>query len=667
MIWLEWAWLIPVFPLAAFPLILFFGGRTPRGGGAVAILAVGLSLLLSVLVAVEASQGGLPERGDGGEEGGVGGGAYESSMTWASIPGVGSPLEVGVLVDPLTCVMLIVVALVGWLVAVYSVGYMAREAGKPRYYAEISLFIGVMLGLVLASNLLLVFIFWELVGLCSYLLIGFWYTRPEAAAAAKKAFIVTRVGDVLFLVGIITIYNHFGTLSFTGIQEQLRGELGGGTLDVQALTTMALLVFGGAVGKSAQFPLHVWLPDAMEGPTTVSALIHAATMVNAGVYLVARSYFLFEHAPDALLAVAWIGGVTALMAASMALVSNDIKRVLAYSTISQLGYMMLALGVGGYSASMFHLQNHAFFKALLFLCAGSVIHSMETNDMRLMGGLGGRMRLTSLTMLVGVLAITGVVPFSGFWSKDEIIVSVFRSGNWALLSLAVITALLTALYMFRLWLMTFTGEPRSREARGAHESPPVMTAPLLVLAALAVGSGFIGTPLWPSFQGFIHWGELGEEPFGPASAALMALSLIMAVAGALAAVAVYRSKKISPARLVSTGAGRAVHRLLVERYYIDHIYYAFAERVVHALARLCDAFDLRVIDGAVNAISDRAARAGERWRRSATGNVQHYAVGIVAGLCMLMLLLWLVLPPLTELLGGWPGLSHWNWWEGWGW
>ena len=670
MMWVEWAWLIPVFPLIAFPFILFFGKRIPKGGGALAILAVGLSFFLSLFVVMDVSQGNLPDGAPGAEGEGGGEGAqhyYESSMKWAGVPGAGSPLEVGVHIDQLACLMLIVVSLIGWLIVIFSVGYMAHDEGKPRYYAEISLFIGVMLGLVIANNFLLLLIFWELVGLCSYLLIGFWHRKPKAAAAAKKAFLVTRIGDLLFLVGVIMIYFYFGTLNFREIQEQLKVALEGNSLDVQALTTMALLIFGGAVGKSAQFPLHVWLPDAMEGPTTVSALIHAATMVNAGVYLVARSYFLFEHAPDALLIVAWIGGITAFMAASMAMVANDIKRVLAYSTISQLGYMILALGVSGYSASMFHLQNHAFFKALLFLGAGSVIHSMETNDMRRMGGLSQRMKLTSITMFIGVLAITGVVPLSGFWSKDEIIISVFRSGNWALFILAVLTALFTAFYMFRLWFMTFTGKPRSEEASHAHESPLIMTVPLIVLAGFAVSTGFIGTPMWPQFQEFVHWGAHGEAAFDNVSLVLMGVSIGVALAGLGLAYRFYYSKKSSAKNYVSTGAGKAIHKLLVDKYHMDDVYYAFAEKAVYGFTRLCDAFDIKVIDGAVNGISNGTVRAGERWRKSITGNVQHYAVGFVVGLCLLMLLMAFALPPLNGLLGGWPGLSHWRWWEGWGW
>jgi NADH-quinone oxidoreductase subunit L len=405
----------------------------------------------------------------------------------------------------------------------------------------------------------------------------------------------------------------------------------------------------------------------MEGPTTVSALIHAATMVNAGVYLVARGYFLFEHAPDALLVVAWIGAITAFMAASMALVQNDIKRVLAYSTVSQLGYMMLALGVSGYSASMFHLQNHAFFKALLFLGAGSVIHAMDTNDMRKMGGLSAKMKITSLAMLIGVLAITGIIPLSGFWSKDEIILYVFKSGNWPLFLLAVATALMTAFYMFRLWFMTFAGNPRSDEVGHAHESPYVMAVPLIVLAGFSIMTGFIGTPVWPQFQSFIHFGEHGEEAFDMTAGALMGLSLAMAWIGFGIAALFYYRRSANPADYVSAGAGKAVHTLLTQKYYIDHLYYGFAEKVVYAFTKACDAFDIRFIDGAVNAMGDGAVGAGSRWRKWTSGNVQHYAVGIVVGICMLLLLLRFALPPLNDLLGGWPGLSGWHWWEGWGW
>jgi NADH-quinone oxidoreductase subunit L len=669
MMWVEWAWLIPVFPLVAFPFILFFGKKSPKEGGLVAVAAVGISFLLSLLVVIDVTQGNLPAapgaHGGGGGEGGAA--FYESSTTWVGLPGMDRGLEVGVFVDHLTCLMLIVVSLIGWLVVIFSVGYMAHDDRKPRYYAEISLFIGVMLGLVIANNFLMLFIFWELVGLCSYLLIGFWYRKPEAAAAAKKAFLVTRVGDILFLVGLVVIYNYFGTLNFQEIQAQLAQMLGQNALDVPMLTIMSLLLFGGAVGKSAQFPLHVWLPDAMEGPTTVSALIHAATMVNAGVYLVARGYFLFEHAPDALLVVAWIGAITAFMAASMALVQNDIKRVLAYSTVSQLGYMMLALGVSGYSASMFHLQNHAFFKALLFLGAGSVIHAMDTNDMRRMGGLSAKMKITSLAMLIGVLAITGIIPLSGFWSKDEIILYVFKSGNWPLFILAVATAMMTAFYMFRLWFMTFAGKPRSDEVAHAHESPYVMAVPLIVLAGFSIATGFIGTPAWPEFQGFINWGHHGEEAFDMTASVLMGASWLAALGGFLVAFVYYYRRTSDPAGVVSTGAGKAIHTLLTQKYYMDHLYYGFAEKVVYAFTKACDAFDIKVIDGAVNAMSDGAVSAGSRWRKWTSGNVQHYAVGIVLGICMLLLLLRFALPPLNDMLGGWPGLSGWHWWEGWGW
>ncbi|HXK36844.1 MAG TPA: NADH-quinone oxidoreductase subunit L, partial [Candidatus Paceibacterota bacterium] len=389
----------------------------------------------------------------------------------------------------LTAIMLLVVSVVGTLVVVYSAAYMHEEAERRRrYYAEIMLFISVMYGLVIANNYLMMFVFWELVGLCSYLLIGFWYERPSAASAAKRAFIVTRVGDIMFMAGIIILFKYMGSFDFSVLFAN-GGRDAFDAVPNDILTLSTILIFGGAIGKSAQFPLHEWLPDAMEGPTTVSALIHAATMVKAGVYLVARSYPLLVQTPDSLLFVGIIGGVTALLAATVALTQTDIKRVLAYSTISQLGYMILGLGAGGfillssgsavgYSASTFHLMNHAFFKALLFLCAGSVIHAVGTNDMRLMGGLRKKMPITSITMLVGALAIAGIPPLSGFWSKDEVLSSVYHAGSFdatffLLWAMGVATAFLTAFYMFRMWFMTFVGNPRSEYH--AHESPKLMT------------------------------------------------------------------------------------------------------------------------------------------------------------------------------------------------
>jgi len=410
---IEYAWLIPLFPLAAFGLIAFGTKPWKQLSGYVAVAGILASLAIALAVFGEALSGARLER----------------QFDWLPLANaIGQPiaLPLGILVDPLTAIMLVVVTSVSSLVIVYSQGYMHGDPGYSRYFAFISLFCMSMLGLVLANNLLALYIFWELVGLCSYLLIGFWYQKPEAAAAAKKAFIVTRLGDIGLLIGILLLFSQAGTLEFTQIEEMVAA----GRFDPTFMSLVGILIFCGAVGKSAQFPLHVWLPDAMEGPTPVSALIHAATMVAAGVYLVARTFPIFEAGPLALTVVMAIGTFTALFAATMAMVSNDIKRVMAYSTISQLGYMMLALGVGARTAAVFHLMNHAFFKALLFLAAGSVIHALGTQDLRQMGGLKDRMKITSWTMLIAALSLSGFpLLTSGFWSKDEIMAAAYTRGR----------------------------------------------------------------------------------------------------------------------------------------------------------------------------------------------------------------------------------------------
>ncbi|MEW5759621.1 MAG: NADH-quinone oxidoreductase subunit L, partial [Candidatus Thermoplasmatota archaeon] len=489
------------------------------------------------------------------------------------------------------------------------------DEGLRRYYAEITLFIGVMLGLVCANNYLLLYIFWELVGVCSYLLIGFWYKKPSAALAAKKAFIVTRAGDILLLTGIFIIFHTYGTLNFNELFEKIgRGDV--------YIPLIAALIFGGAIGKSAQFPFHVWLPDAMEGPTTVSALIHAATMVKAGVYLVARSFPIFSLTPDVMLGVAWIGCFTAFLAATMAIVMNDIKRVLAYSTVSQIGYMFLALGVGGYTAGMFHLMNHAFFKALLFLCAGSVIHAVHTNDMREMGGLHRSMKITSLTMLIGAISISGIIPFSGFWSKEEVLVSVFSAGNIPLFVLALITAFLTAFYMFRMWFLTFCGEEKK-----ANESPKVMTLPLIILSFFAI---FSGLTIFFGFGDFIQFEHKLEFEM---NYTIFSLSTLVAVIGIILAYLVYY-KKVA---IVDSAKGIAkeVHLILSNKYYIDDVYNGFASFGVYGFAKIMDWFDLYGIDGIVNGISDFCIRVGSGLRRLHTGFIQHYATAIIIGMCLI--------------------------------
>jgi len=630
---IEYAWLIPCFPLAAFLLIAAFGRDWREGGGWVAVIGSSLSFVFSIPVTVEALQGKT----------------LELDHTWFTIGSF--QFNLGIYVDTLTALMLVVVSTISLLIIIYSIGYMHREGvRKPRYYAEISLFIGAMLALVLANNYLELYIFWELVGLCSYLLIGFWFERPAAAAAGMKAFIVTRIGDLFFLFGLILLYTNFGTFNFLKLFGTVVGPEQAGLLRI-----ITFLIFMGAVGKSAQFPLHIWLPDAMEGPSTVSALIHAATMVKAGVYLVARSYPLFVHSPPTMLLVAGIGGVTALFTATMALVNNDIKRILAFSTISQLGYMMLGLGASGYlvalgsataapgySASMFHLLNHAFFKALLFLGAGAVMHGLHDElDIRRMGGLQRKMPITAATMLIAALAISGIPPFSGFWSKDAVLDATFAAGgqNWFIMLLwlfGVITVFLTAFYMFRWWFLVFGGRPRYEGE--AHESPPIMTGPLAALAGFAAISGIalFGLPK------FLHYGALhlvgaqellGEVFINP----LTYLSLILALGGILLAWVVYQREWFKW-EAISTPWGRFLHRLLLNRYYLNDAYIGLARNGVYGFSIIVDLFDRYIIDGLVNGIGWGSRGLGQELRRTVSGFVGDYVAWIVGGIVIILLI-----------------------------
>jgi proton-translocating NADH-quinone oxidoreductase chain L len=647
---IEFAWLIPVFPLLAAVIIGLLGKKMKQGGGYIAIGAAAISLIISLLVVVSVLDGSF-DAADG-----VADGVYEQSGTWINLTST-YKFEIGIYIDQLTALMLMVVSIVSTLVIIYSIAYMGDEGGrKRRYYTEISLFVGVMLGLILANNYLEMFIFWELVGLCSYLLIGFWYHKPSAASAAKKAFIVTRVGDVMFMLGIIILFTTFKTLNF---RDLFSIEASGS--DLGLLTLGTFFIFGGAIGKSAQFPLHDWLPDAMEGPTTVSALIHAATMVKAGVYLVARSFPLFVQTPETLIIVAIIGGVTAFIAATMALNSPNIKRVLAYSTISQLGYMMLALGAGGYlffnamgsegyTSSMFHLMNHAFFKALLFLCAGSVIHAVGTEDMRLMGGLGKTMKITSFTMLIGALSISGIPPFSGFWSKDEVLAVVWNAGSlsWVfglLYVLGIATAFMTAFYMFRLWFMTFKGEP-GEASKHSHESPKIMTVPLIILSIFAAASFFV-LFTGDGFGGTVYFGESHALPAvemltDTFTDPLTYVSIIVAACGLGLAYLVYYKKRISSDVFVSTIWTRSLYNMLLKRYGFTAGYDAFAEKVVYGFSLAIDWLDRKVIDGIVNGTSLVLVRAGSYIRRIQTGHVQSYATVIIAGISIILVLLYLL-------------------------
>ena len=535
------------------------------------------------------------------------------------------------LVDPLTGVMLLVVTGVGTLIHIYSIGYMHDDPGYARFFAYLNLFVFSMTMLVLSDNFLLLYVFWEAVGLCSYLLIGFWYTRDSAATAGKKAFIVNRVGDFGFGLGIMWLWTALGTLDYAAVFK------GAETLAPATATGIALLLFMGACGKSAQVPLHVWLPDAMEGPTPVSALIHAATMVTAGVYMVARAHVLFERSGVALSVVLWVGVITAVFAATIGLVQTDIKRVLAYSTVSQLGYMFAALGLGAYAAGIFHLVTHAFFKALLFLGAGSVIHGLHgEQDLRRMGKLAPRMLLTAITMIVGALGLSGFPGLSGFFSKDEILAAAFF-GNRVVWALLLIGAFMTAFYTFRLVFLTFFGTPRmSKEvAHHVHESPGVMTWPLVVLALLTLVAGFaIGIPSehGTPFERFlspvlpVHETEHG----GVAGIMLLVLSVIVVVAGILLAWFMYVATPVK-AEAVDRPSS-ALHRLLLNAWYVDWLYDRAIVRPLYALAMfLAGVFDLGVVDGVVNGLGRAVTWSSAGLRRLQTGYVVNYALTMLAG------------------------------------
>jgi NADH-quinone oxidoreductase subunit L len=605
--------LIPGLPLLACLLISALALRPGRERSAPAWLIIALagSLLLSVKALAEVAAGH----------------SLHASLPWLHVGPI--RLQMGAHVDALAAVMLIVVSFVSLLVQIYSTGYMREEIGYGRYFAYMSLFSGSMLGLVIADNIVQMYIFWELVGICSYLLIGFWYRRPSAAAAAKKAFVVTRFGDLGFFAAVLVISLSGGAVF--GF-EDLALSVQQGALSSGVVTAVALLLFCGAVGKSAQFPLHVWLPDAMEGPTPVSALIHAATMVAAGVYLVARTYFLFAAAPVALFVVAAIGAITLFLAATIAVAEKDIKRVLAYSTVSQLGYMMLALGVGGYTAGVFHLTTHAFFKALLFLTAGSVIHAVHTNDMWQMGGLGRRMPITAFTCLVGALALAGIFPLSGFWSKDEILAAAWSShlpGHHIFFALALVTVFLTAFYMFRLWFLTFSGTPRSDHSAEAHESGWAMTVPLLVLAFLAVVAGALKTRVPLTSSGFGELVHFGPEHAG-APLPVIALSIAAAVGGISVAWASYRAQLLSPAAFNARFPG--LRLFLQNAWYVNIGWELLASRALLAGSALAAWFDRTIVNGMVDGVAWLCGAASGRLRLSQTGQLQFYALVIILGL-----------------------------------
>ncbi|WP_440953484.1 F420H2 dehydrogenase subunit FpoL [Methanococcoides sp. FTZ1] len=656
------AFLIPLLPALAFVLTFFLGKKLPSGGAIIPIVAIAISCIISVAITMGLLQN--PEH------------VVTQSVHWFAI------LNLGILIDPLAAVMLSMVTFVSLLIHIYAVGYMSHDPAKSRYFAETALFTAAMLGVILSDNILQLFVCWELVGLCSYLLIGFWFHKPGAAAAAKKAFLTTRIGDVMFLAGIVLLFSDIYTI-YNGVLPEgvyvlqfsemfhlipelvaINSTILG--MEVSHLTLVTLLFFGGAVGKSGQFPLHVWLPDAMEGPTTVSALIHAATMVTAGVYLVARTFPMFLAAPDSLIVVAIVGAFTALFAATMGIVMNDLKRVLAYSTVSQLGYMVLGLGLGAVvgaeavGISMFHLINHAFFKALLFLCAGSVIHAVGTHDMRQLGGVGKVMPITFATMTAAALALAGFgIPgtglgFSGFMSKDPIIESAYlyatETGSWMPYLFAIAAAFLTSLYIFRLIFMTFTGEARTDY--GGHESPSSMTIPLAILAVFAVVFGALTRTSFYHFieETFVHMdiealAELGGYHLahhGHEPLLVLWMPLIVAVAGLVIAFLIYNRRVVDMSRIVSRN--NPVYKLLYNRYYQHQIFVEFfSVKIIYEGLALAGFYSDKMLDWLVNGTSYVLIEAGDSLRKFQTGVIQHYAAAVVAGVGLLVILIKLVM------------------------
>ena len=633
---LEYLWIIPLLPLLGSAVNGLFGAKWPNKiVNGVAIGATGLSFLCGLEAVREFFDSGQVL-------------FRKEFFTWIAAGNfrAGFDLEM----DQLTVVMVLVVTGVGWLIHIYATGYMAHEGGYYRFFSYLNLFMFFMLILVLAANYVLLFVGWEGVGLASYLLIGFYFLKKSASDAGKKAFIVNRIGDFGFMLGMFLLFRTFGTLDFVQLfakadpwPADAMGHLG-------TFTIACLLLFMGACGKSAQLPLYVWLPDAMEGPTPVSALIHAATMVTAGVYVVARSHILFAHAPAAMLVVAIVGCATAFFAATIGLVQTDIKKVLAYSTVSQLGYMFLACGVGAFSAGIFHLMTHAFFKALLFLAAGSVIHAMGgEQNMNRMGGLGKKIPWTYLTMLTATLTIAGFPPFAGFFSKDSILLSAFQSEygghnlGYTLYAFGLATALLTAFYMFRLIFLTFHGKQRYEEHHvHVHESPNRMLAPLVILAVLSIVGGWWAAPAFRS-GGTDYFAKFLQPVFGgvevaaaPAEAYslelwLAGVAVMIALAGAVVAYWLYLKRPEKADGLAKSL--KPAYTTLLNKYYVDEAYAALVVKPLLWISTnlLWKAAEVATIDGAVNAIAEGATAIGDGVRHTQSGNTRSYAVWVVVG------------------------------------
>ncbi len=641
---LRW---IVLAPLAGSAAIALFGSRLPRRLiGILACSAVGVSFVIGVA-------GFLKLKNLSGQDGQEAAFLADTLYRWISVGGLTA--NAAFVLDRLSAVMVLVVSGVSFMIHVYSIGYMARDKSNWRYFSYLNLFVFFMLLLVSADNIGLMFVGWEGVGLCSYLLIGFWFEDREKATAGKKAFIVNRIGDFGFLLAIILIFTQLGTLDFYGIAEQAPLVLTHGSA---LATAIALLLFLGATGKSAQIPLYVWLPDAMAGPTPVSALIHAATMVTAGVYMIVRLNVLYLLAPFAMGVVAIVGVLTAIYAASIGLVQNDIKKVLAYSTISQLGYMFLAVGVGAFSAGIFHLMTHAFFKALLFLGAGCVIHSMSGDqDIRNMGGLREKLPATYWTFLIATLTIAGIPPLSGFFSKDEILWQAFSQGHWLLWFVAFATAGLTAFYMFRLLFLTFFGTCRAEEKVRSkiHESPLVMTLPLVILAVLSVVGGIVGFPeALGGSNDFHHWlapvlaNENGTLPVEPGrhfphwvEYLLIVLSVAVALCGYFTARWFYIRKPETARNLAERMP--ITYQLLSNKYYVDEIYNILIVQPIKLISTyiLWKFFDVGVIDGLVNLTGRSVRGLGRVAARLQTGYAQAYAVTFILGVALVLgVLLW---------------------------
>ncbi len=633
----ELLWLLPLVPLAGAAVCGLAGRRLPKR--AVTLVAVGASGAAFVLALAAFFELLALAPGDRRIE--------REFFTW--IAAGDFTAAAGFLLDPLSAVMTLVVTGVGFLIHVYSIGYMRAEEGYYRFFAYMNLFLFSMLVLVLAGNFLLMFVGWEGVGLCSYLLIGYYFDRPAAADAGKKAFIVNRVGDVGFILGILLVFLTFGTMGFGPVFGEIAADPAFAPPGSGVLTAIALLLFVGAAGKSAQIPLHVWLPDAMEGPTPVSALIHAATMVTAGVYMVVRCAPIFSRAPVALDAVLVVGIATALMAATIGLAQTDIKRVLAYSTVSQLGFMFVAAGVGAFSAGIFHLMTHAFFKALLFLGAGSVIHALSgEQDLRRMGGLRRRIPVTFWTMLTAALAISGIFPLAGFFSKDEILWSAWAGGHPAVWIVGLLTAGLTALYMFRLIFLAFFGEARHAAGVHPHESPRSMTGPLVALALLSAAAGFIGLPAWLGANRFARFLEpslslayRGEAPHASHALELgfAALSVAVALAGIFTAYRLYVARPGAAGAIAARWG--ALYRLLRDKYRFDEFYDRAVLRPVLGLSErtLWQRVDVGVIDRAVNGAGASMAGLGGVLRGMQNGLIRSYAAWILAGMAAVLLYL----------------------------